>query len=798
MTDFSINSIVKALLAYSLCVLPADKVTKRPTVEWKAYQDRLPTETEWDEWAKTALGICIVTGRASDNLIVIDFDDKGSRFEAWKQKLPKELFDRLVIVQTQSGGYHVYTRCDAEPIGNVKLARTAEKETLIETRGEGGLVIAPPTPGYKILAGSIERIPVLPPDEMNLLLDAARSFDEMPKRNTRSTATSAASPKKPVGKKKAVERAIAYINKMPEAIEGCNGSADAMRAANKLYEFGLDIDTAKQVFIEHYNPRCKPEWSEKEIDHKLDTAYNKPLKEAGCMLTSDIVLDPKKPLLSADKFLETFYTFNGMPTLTHYGKGYWQWEENAYREIEVGKVEQTLLHFLERAKIEYRNKEDDAVNYGEFPITPHNVNSIEKMLKMRVFQPTSDAVPYWTGGESSEIPSSVTDPSQLIFGKSKILNLADMGILPPSPRWFNFAALDFDYDPNAECPQWHAFLDSTFGDDEESKQTLMEWMGLCLTSITKFQKALFLVGKIRSGKGTISRILQKIVGSHNSVTPNSSDFGERFGLEPFIGKTLAVTSDARINRLFATQLVERVLNITGEDTITINRKNKSILVVRLQTKLMFISNEIPNVIDKSGAFASRFIFLKLPKSFYGEEDLELEDKLSSELPGILRLAVRHLQSLLERGRFIQPETGKRLAERMIASSSPITVFMQILPPDMSRNDIWEKWTAFCDETGEEAGKKSDLWSYLESADYNCDFDKTDILEKIQEHGGESTVQRLKNGISKYHPKGGSETLQNILNGMVDAGRLVIRIGKYNVEYYRIPNALPDPIQDDGD
>ena len=78
-------------------------------------------------------------------------------------------------------------------------------------------------------------------------------------------------------------RAIAYIGKMPPAIQGCNGSADALKVCNKLYEFGLDRETARNVFTTHYNPRCKPPWSEREIDHKLDTAYSKPLKPPGSM-----------------------------------------------------------------------------------------------------------------------------------------------------------------------------------------------------------------------------------------------------------------------------------------------------------------------------------------------------------------------------------------------------------------------------------------------------------------------------------------------------------------------------------
>ena len=79
-------------------------------------------------------------------------------------------------------------------------------------------------------------------------------------------------------------RVLPYINAMPEAIQGCNGSVAALNVCNKLFEFGLDRETAKQIFKTYYNPRCKPLWSDDEIDHKLDTAYQKPLKLAGSML----------------------------------------------------------------------------------------------------------------------------------------------------------------------------------------------------------------------------------------------------------------------------------------------------------------------------------------------------------------------------------------------------------------------------------------------------------------------------------------------------------------------------------
>jgi len=292
--------IGKLYLTYQLCALPASKETKRPTVQWKAFQERLPTEGAWDEWGNSAIGICILTGAISGNLIVLDFDDKGSRFQAWWEQLPEELRSQLVVVRTQSGGMHVYIRHNGGSIRNVKLARTEEGRTLIETRGEGGLVIAPPTPGYEIIFGSLASIPVVSSDGWELLRKAAESFDEMPKHNTQQVATTTVVPVSPIALDERVQRAIAYIAKMPEAISGQYGHKAAFKVAIKLHEFGLDIDTARRVFTEHYNPRCDEPWSEKEIDHKLNDAYKKSRNEFGCMLGTHASKDTESSQIESE------------------------------------------------------------------------------------------------------------------------------------------------------------------------------------------------------------------------------------------------------------------------------------------------------------------------------------------------------------------------------------------------------------------------------------------------------------------------------------------------------------------
>lgn len=194
-----------------LSVLPARRDQKRPALAgWKDYQARRPTEMEVSAWFANAHdALCVVTGCVSGNLELIDFDNGGELFDRWAALVEAEapgLMGKVVIEQSQSGGWHVIYRC-AEPVcGNIHLAQravTAQDEmpvvlagksykprrnaagqweiilTLIETRGEGGLFLCSPTPGYEIVQGAISDPPMLSVAERDVLLEAAWSLNEL-------------------------------------------------------------------------------------------------------------------------------------------------------------------------------------------------------------------------------------------------------------------------------------------------------------------------------------------------------------------------------------------------------------------------------------------------------------------------------------------------------------------------------------------------------------------------------------------------------------------------------------------
>jgi replicative DNA helicase len=182
-----IKDKAKEYLKSGLSVIPT-KENKIPAIAtWKPYQSQRLTEEEVETVfnGSNVIGLAVICGEISGGLEVIDVDTKhdttGSLWEELRglieSNLP-ELYKSLVIAQTISGGYHIYYRCSSIA-GNLKLSTKVNREVLIETRGEGGYVIAPPTSGYKYIQGEPSNIPTISPAERDRLFNISRSFNEL-------------------------------------------------------------------------------------------------------------------------------------------------------------------------------------------------------------------------------------------------------------------------------------------------------------------------------------------------------------------------------------------------------------------------------------------------------------------------------------------------------------------------------------------------------------------------------------------------------------------------------------------
>lgn len=165
---------------------------KQAIFPWKEYQSKPITKEELERQLADSRckGIAVICGAVSGGLEVIDIDTKYETFPLWEQikaKIPNDIFEKLHIVNTKSNGYHLYYKCE-EIECNQKLAQrpsTAEENLqnpqiksycIIETRGEAGYVVAPPTEGYTIVQKGINFITL---EERATLFEVMRSFNEI-------------------------------------------------------------------------------------------------------------------------------------------------------------------------------------------------------------------------------------------------------------------------------------------------------------------------------------------------------------------------------------------------------------------------------------------------------------------------------------------------------------------------------------------------------------------------------------------------------------------------------------------
>ena len=226
---------------------------------------------------------------------------------------------------------------------------------------------------------------------------------------------------------------------------------------------------------------------------------------------------------------------------------------------------------------------------------------------------------------------------------------------------------------------------------------------------------------MRSGKGTIGRVIRALLGDINVAGPTLSSLCTNFGLQPLVDKPVGLISDARLGKGKETAVaVERLLSISGEDPLTIDIKYKTPYTTKLPTRLVIMTNEAPNLADASGALASRFLTLQLTESFLGREDPGLLNKLLEELPGILVWALEGRRRLFDRGYFIQPESGKSIIDDLVELSAPITAFVEERC-DLGATErvvfayLYAEWVDFCDESNLDPGSNSQFGADLRSA-----------------------------------------------------------------------------------
>ncbi|RLM47534.1 hypothetical protein DVK00_03225 [Haloarcula sp. Atlit-47R] len=269
-----------------------------------------------------------------------------------------------------------------------------------------------------------------------------------------------------------------------------------------------------------------------------------------------------------------------------------------------------------------------------------------------------------------------------------------------APEYRFLGSVATEYDPNADCPQFREFL-SDVVQSEAQRKKLQEYAGYTLMHWgLPYHKALFLVGPTASGKSTFLDTVRAVLGSDTvvSLTPQELT-GERFaGAELF-------QSWANFRNDIPSSLIEDTgafKEITAGDSIKAEEKFKDPFRFEPNAKHLFSANQLPDAETEDEAFYRRVLLVPFPSTVpKAERDPHLDEKLQSELSGVLNWMLEGLQRLMQQGQFTADRTPGETQRTWEKWGNTVDRFREIClekseDGELPKKQAYHAYHAFCE------------------------------------------------------------------------------------------------------
>ena len=330
---------------------------------------------------------------------------------------------------------------------------------------------------------------------------------------------------------------------------------------------------------------------------------------------------------------------------------WWKYKAGRYQKIELSELK-AKVSLLIRKEFERTWKEKRDPNAPVEKVTVSLVNNVINAMASMCSVSSSVKMPCWLPDRKKKnylsFTNGILDLDAVFDGQP-----FDECLLEHTSDWFSTFRLDYEWNPEAECPRWLQYLDDVMECDDERINLLQEWAGYLLTNQNDHQKFLVLEGEGKNGKTVFFAAMTAMLGEDNVSHVSMESFGGRFDLGVTLGKAANISGDVgEID-----QLAEGVLKqFTGGDTMQFDRKNLQPIQARPTAKLMAAWNQRPRIKDRSDGLWRRLLLVPFKTKVSEEKRVHGMDQpewwiRSGESPGILLWAIAGLHRLKEKRQF---------------------------------------------------------------------------------------------------------------------------------------------------
>lgn len=699
---------------------------------------KVPAQIEawWKRWPDANIGV--VTGQAS-GFVVVDMDvnpEEGkdgparlAELEAANEPLPATLAS-----VTGGGGRHILFALPDGDLSNSngRIARG------IDVRGSGGYIVAPPSihasgRAYQWDEGALAR-PMAPLPAW--LLERAR-------RALQIVATPAPRLTSDHPLHFRFKRASAYLARMAPSISGQDGHGALWAAALALTRgFDLPPGVALGLLQEEFNPRCKPPWSQREIEHKVDgasndasvpagylierpgreqhapsrsqtqtTAESKPQRaeaESGMGAAANVVVPIRKPTREdpdpggvmfergdhvelADETLQRL----GPDPLTHDCGEFYRYDPaRGIWEMLAGPVVRTTIATFAGAPVVWetpggKRKEE------QLKIGASTVKGTEQIMKDRL-RAGADPIVF------ADAPPGVVFADGFATVRGGVVTLH-----PHSPSHRARHGFPFPYVAEAPTPMLDEFFEGIFQDCSEDERAdrialIQEFVGVCLIGeATKYERCLVLFATGGNGKSEILRIMRGLFPAEAVTTIAPQRWGDRFRTALLVGKLANFVDELPEAEIMSGESFKAI--VTG-NPIDVDVKNKDPFTFTPIAGHILCTNSPITTADHTEGFWRRPLVLPLTHNFEGDSGRRHRagaEVLAAEHAAIVSWALRGAARRQSQNDYTIPGQSKAIAREWRDESDVVRMFAASQPrtEEVRASELYERYKEWSKRNG---------------------------------------------------------------------------------------------------
>ena len=326
-----------------------------------------------------------------------------------------------------------------------------------------------------------------------------------------------------------------------------------------------------------------------------------------------------------------------------HGRGWVIWDDLRWQHDATGQIMELakeLAHTIHNEGVG-TNQDDVRKGVAKHAKASLQAGKLNAMLDLAESEPMLAAQPLQL------------DVHDLLLGVANgVVHLKTGELQPPRREDMLTLHSTVSFDAAAQCPLFLAFIDQVTGGDIELANFLQRVVGYSLTGLTSEQCLFFLYGNGLNGKSTFLNVVKAVLGSDLAKqTPTETLMVKRPSATNDIARLqnvrVVIANEVEDGSLLAESLVK---NMTGGEAMTAKFHYAEYFEFIPKFKLFIAGNHKPTIRGRDNGIWRRIRLVPFVVTITpAQRDPKLQEKLFTELPGILNWAIQGCLDWQKRG-----------------------------------------------------------------------------------------------------------------------------------------------------